>query len=79
MTSRQQNIATIEHALKIVFDLDKDDGLHIVLHRDTKFGIDSFLVEFKEKLKEHDNLSDRGVVLRLKNCEIGLLKQLLLL
>ena len=53
----------MEHVLKNLFHLDEDKVLHVVLHRAAKFGIDSFLAQSKDKLKENEHVGDGEVEL----------------
>ena len=38
----------MENLLNNLLDIDEEDGLHSVLHRAAKFGIDYFLVQSEE-------------------------------
>ena len=76
MPTRKQNVTTTGHNLKNLLDLDEDNGLHIMLHRVAKFGIDSFLDQSEEQLMRHDHARNKGAVLRVQNHKLGLLKQL---
>ena len=76
MPTRQQNIEAMEHVLKTLFDLDEADGLHVILNRSAKFGIEAFLLQTNDELRGLECVTKGGEVMRMQNHEVGLLKQL---
>ena len=76
MHARDRNKAVIEYAITTAFNIDADEGISMILCRDAKHGIDSFLIQPKNESSKFKHLDKDEQLNYLTYHERSLIKEL---